>query len=100
MDTCKAVEGFPEPRTITDVRSFLGLCNVLRRFVKDFGRIAAPLNAMLKKDRPTTFDDITDNEREVFLELKKRLVSPPVLALPRPNGRYVLDTDACEYQVG
>ena len=62
MDTCKAVEGFPEPRTITDVRSFLGLCNVFRRFVKDFARIAAPLNAMLKKDRPATFDDLTDDD--------------------------------------
>ena len=55
---------------------------------------------MLQKDRPTTFDDLADDERQSFLELKKRLVSPPVFALPRPNGRYVIDTDACEYQVG
>ena len=48
----EAVEGFKEPRTQTELRSFLDLCNVYRRFVPNFARTAAPLNALLRKGCP------------------------------------------------
>ena len=37
------------PTTQTELRSFLGLCNVYRRFVKGFSKIAVPLNLLLRK---------------------------------------------------
>ena len=46
--TTKAVEEFRLPETQTQIKSFLGLCNVYRRFVQKFARVAAPLNALLK----------------------------------------------------
>ena len=98
--TPKAIEGFPEPTNTTDVRSFLGLCNVFRRFVPNFARVAAPLNLMLQKGQPDKFDELTDEQKAAFNELKERLISPPILALPQPHGHYVLDTDACDKQVG
>ena len=45
----EAVKRFKEPTTQTEQRSFLGLFNIYRRFVPKFARIAAPLNAFLKK---------------------------------------------------
>ena len=69
-------------------------------FVKSFAKIAAPLNQKRGKTQPLDFKVLTDEEYEAFVELKKRLVSPPILALPRYEKKYTLDTDACAYQVG
>ena len=95
-----SIERAQPPRNQTELRSFLGMCNVYRRFVKGFAKIAAPLNRKTGKDQPFEFEVLTDEEYEAFEELKKRLISPPILALPRYGKRYTLDTDACGYQVG
>lgn len=73
---------------------------MFRRFVPNFARIAEPLNRKLRKDEPTKFDSLTTEETEAFETLKSKLVEPPVLALPRGKGRYTVDTDACNEQVG
>ena len=50
-----AVKTFKFPRTLTQVRSFLGACNVHRRFVKGFAKIARPLMDMTCKTTDPTF---------------------------------------------
>ena len=98
--TCDAVSAFKPPKTATDIRSFVGLCNVFRRFIPNFAKIAAPLTAKLQKGQPTKFEELSDEEEKAFKSLKSKLVNPPILALPRSEGKFTLDTDACDTQVG
>ena len=88
------------PTTQTELRSFIGMCNVYRRFVPNFARIAAPLNKRLKKGEPTQLGPLSEEELESYETLKTNLVTAPILALPREGYRFTLDTDACDYQVG
>ena len=100
LKTTEAVAGFHPPKTQTHVKSFLGLCNVYRRFVPNFARVAAPLNALLKKGKPYTLDPLTEEVGKSIARLKEALTSAPILALPRAGLPYSMDTDACDYQVG
>ena len=88
------------PRTFTEMKSFIGLCNVYRRFVPNFSRIAKPLDKMVCKDHPKVWDNLTDEQMAAFTELRTRLMQPPVLALPKANKPYTIDTDACDVQIG
>ena len=88
------------PRNKTQVRAFLGMCNVYRRFVNGFTRIAHPLNKKVCKDQPESWEHLSDDELTAFEQLKKSLVTAPILALPREGYPYTLDTDASDRQLG
>jgi RNase H-like domain found in reverse transcriptase len=88
------------PRTRTELRSFLGMCNVYRKFVPHFAKSAAPLTNLLKKGDPIDLLPFNSVEAESFLLLKTALTTPPLLGLPRDNQPYTLDVDASDYQLG
>jgi len=88
------------PRCKKDLRSFLGMCNVYRRFVKDYAQVERPLAAMTSSRRPDRWGTLSDEALGAFEELKRRLTEEPILALPRRHGAYTLDTDASAGKVG
>ena len=90
----------PYPETQSDLRSFIGLCNVYRRFVPKFARTAAPLNALLKKGCARQLPPPSEEQRRAFDLLREALISAPILRLPDPSKPYSVDTDACNYQKG
>ena len=102
QESTEAIRQSTFPETPTQLRSFLGSCNVFRRFIKSFAAKAKPLNEMLKKELLPRFgkEDPTEEQLEAFEVLKAVFVEPPVLALPKVGQPYILDTDASAYQIG
>ncbi|CDF38075.1 unnamed protein product [Chondrus crispus] len=95
-----ALEQVQYPRTQTQLRSFLGLCNVYRRFVPHYAKIARPLNQLLKKGQPVQLEGFDEPCKKAFHKLKDAILAPPVLALPKKDLPYSVDTDASDYQIG
>ena len=91
------VQQWPVPRSVKEVRSFVGLVSYYRRFVEGFALIAKPLHQLMEKNRKFEW---TEECQAAFDELKQRLVSPPILAYPCPDGNYILDTDASDTGIG
>lgn len=95
--SCKAFRKSLPPTN--QERSCLRICNVHRRFLPNFARVATLPNVRTGKNQP--FDlKLNFVELDVIQTLKERLMSPTILALLRHGQRYTMDTDACAYQVG
>jgi transposase InsO family protein len=92
-----AIQSWPTPTTVTQVRSFLGLAGFYRRFVKDFSTLAAPLNELTKKDVPYVWGAA---QEEAFLILKDKLTHAPLLQLPDFNKTFELECDASGIGLG
>ncbi|MCO6516618.1 MAG: hypothetical protein J6586_09040, partial [Snodgrassella sp.] len=86
-----AVENWEQPRTVSEVRSFLGLAGYYRRFVQDFSVIALPLTKLTRKDVRFEWDDSCERS---FQQLKHCLTHAPVLALPDDSGNFEIYSDA------
>ena len=96
-DKISAVKDFPRPHNVKTVRSFLGLANYYRRFVKDFSKIATPLNQLLRKDHKFVW---TDTCERAFNDLKEALTTAPILAFPNFKEPFHLYTDASNEGIG
>jgi hypothetical protein len=93
----KAVSEWPTPQTVTQVRSFLGLCSYYRRFIKSFSSIAKPLHILTEKNRVFYW---TSEAEVAFQTLKNALITSPILAYPDPHSEFILDTDASNFGIG
>ena len=93
------VENWPVPKSLTEVRSFVGLASYYRRFIPCFAELANPLTNLTRKNVPFLWDE---NCQLAFNALKDRLVTAPVLAYPslHPDHQFILDTDASDTGLG
>ena len=92
-----AVKNFPTPKSVENVRSFLGLAGYYRAFVKNFASIASPLTRLLKKDVPFLWNDA---QQQSFTTLKEALTHAPILAFPDYALPFTMCTDASALGVG
>ena len=105
-----AVTQWPRPRTLKELRAFLGFASYYRRFVEGFARLAAPLHRLVGEcqgpRRPTSikppsveqrWDEACDN---AFITLKERLTTTPVLAYADFKLPFVLEIDASYQGLG
>ena len=93
----EAVTNWKRPTNITEIRSFLGLAGYYRRFIQDFSKIASPLTRLTRKGVKFEWSDECEAG---FQELKHRLTSAPILALPDDSGEYVVYSDASRLGLG
>ena len=98
-----AVQQFPQPTRVRDVRAFLGLSSYYRRFVKNFARLAKPLNQLLgtqhKKDRNPKVE-WTPECQESFDKIKAALTTAPVLGYADFQKPFILEVDASHQGLG
>ena len=86
----KAISTLQPPRTLTEVRAFLGLVSYYRKFVAGFASIATPLHRLLKKDLEFNWDGAC---QAAFEDLKQRLMQSPILKRPDFSLPFILQTD-------
>ena len=85
------------PTKVTELRSFLGLANYYRRFIKDYSKMASPLMNLLKKDKHW---ECSDDCQEAFQKIKHAVTSEPVLRLPNFELPFEVHTDASNRAIG
>ncbi|XP_078148594.1 uncharacterized protein LOC144544050 [Carex rostrata] len=93
----RAVTEWKRPTTVTEIRSFLGLAGYYRRFVMGFSQLARPLTELLHKGVKFEWGE---SQEKSFEELKSRLVSAPILAMPVVGKDYTVFTDASRSGLG
>jgi hypothetical protein len=96
-DKVSAVRGWPQPRSKTDVKSFLGLASYYRRFIKGFAEIARPLHALTRHDAPLEWTQACET---AFERLKDALMAAPILSYPDFHRPFLLQTDFCQAGLG
>ncbi|UYV77506.1 K02A2.6-like [Cordylochernes scorpioides] len=86
----EAVLNFPIPKNIEMLRSFLGTCGFLRKFIPNFSKLAEPLNNLTRKNVRWNWDLKTN---KAFQDLKESLTKEPCLAYYKLNSPTELITD-------
>ena len=92
-----AVANWNPPTTTKGVREFLGFTGYYRRFVPDYSTVAQALVHLLGKDCTFKWTTACQN---AFEALRTLLIKAPVLAFPKEDLPYIVDTDASDYGIG
>ncbi|KAI8517499.1 hypothetical protein Bbelb_035160 [Branchiostoma belcheri] len=107
-DKCAVLRDWPEPKTVKQVKSFLGFCSYYRRFVKDFAKIAHPLQKLTvgqagkgkgRRQSAPPFSWSPECQK-AFDTLKKCLMSADILAYPDFQLPFTLYIDASHDGLG
>jgi len=88
---------FPKPKTITNIRSFLGLTGYYRNYVRGYSRLASPLFELTKKDVAFVWNL---DCQQAFDALKRTLVDVPIFVRPDFEKPFCLDVDWSTKGVG
>ncbi|KAJ9519831.1 hypothetical protein QJQ45_013519 [Haematococcus lacustris] len=100
-DKVRAIVDWPVPSSLTQLQSFLGAANFVRKFVHNFSAISAPLTDLCGKLSATfPWHSWPDHERLAFYELKAAVANVPMLRLPDHTQPFQVYCDASLQGVG
>jgi hypothetical protein len=83
----RAIRDWPEPRNVTELRRFIGICTYYRKFVKSFSQLVAPLTDLTRKGAFSW----SDTAQRAFDRITKVMNSCPMLALSDFTQPFVLE---------
>ncbi|GJT91569.1 reverse transcriptase [Tanacetum coccineum] len=92
----KAMQEWPIPSNLKQLKGFLGLTGYYRRFIKGFASLSRPLTQLLKKNVFKWSLEAQDS----FKDLKRAMIEAPVLGLPYFNEPFIIETDASGVGLG
>ena len=93
----EAIVNLPPPHSIRQLQSLQGKSNFLRRFVVNYAKITKGFMCLLKQETPFLWDETAQLS---FEELKKDLLSAPLLCPPNHTKEFILYLAALESTVG
>ena len=93
----KAIEEYPVPKTVRDIRPFIGLAGYYRRNVPYFAKLAQTLRILTKKDLPFAW---TNEHQNSFESLKRILSKELLLIYPDFSKPFIVACDASTKAVG
>ena len=93
----EGVLNWPVPKTVRDVRKFLGLANYYRRFIKNFATLAKPLNILTRKEEKWKWEE---SQQKAFEQLKGIFTMRPLLVAPNLDKEFRVETDAFNFATG
>jgi len=96
----KAIEKTSFPQTQNEIRIFLGMCDVYRRFTVDYAKTAKPLNNLNSVKLSKRFSPLSPEEQNAFEKVREQICHPPILAIPRKKGKHIIDVNASYDQLG
>ena len=91
------IQSWLVPSTVTHVRQFIGFASYYVKFIPNFSEIAQALTRLTKKSVQFNW---SQESQKAFDSLKEKPASPPVLAYPKDEGEYILDSDARNHTIG
>ena len=86
----KEVTDWPIPKSRKELQGFLGFLNFYRRFIKNFSKVAHPLNALTSEKLPFEW---TAECQTSFEQLKEKITTAPALRIPNDNDPFRIETD-------
>jgi hypothetical protein len=96
QEKIQAIVEWPTPKTLTELRGFLGICTYYRKFVKGFSQLCAPLTDLTKKGAFKW----SEEAQFTFDKMKKVMSTCPVLALLDFNQPFTLECNASGEGIG
>ena len=99
----EAVQKWPTPKTVTELRSFLGFASYYRRFIKGFTKIAGPLHDLVNESSKSAKKKTASvsllwgpTHQAAFESMKRALTSAPVLGYADYTKLFIVETDASQ----
>lgn len=96
-DKISAIQKYPIPQTVKQIKQFLGLVGYYRKFIPDFARVTKPLTQCLKKGKKVILDN---NYVNAFNKCRTLLTNDPILQYPDFTKEFLLTTDASNVALG
>ena len=97
LEKVEAVMSWERPKSVFEIRSFLGFTRYCRRFIEDFSRLAAPMTRLTWMEDKYEWNDPCER---AFQKLKRRLTSAPILIVLKRGQGYTVYCDASKDGLG